>query len=85
MIRDTSAQDRPLAKSTGARPWRRWLSGGVIAVVVVVQSRLRLASSVCLRYLAALFPPRDARRGYRGEPGYREPLPQVRRPDDQLQ
>lgn len=36
MIRDTSAQDRPLAKSSGARPWRRWLSGGVIAVAVVV-------------------------------------------------
>jgi HlyD family secretion protein len=35
MIRDTSAQDRPLAKSTVARPWRRWLSGGVIAIVVV--------------------------------------------------
>jgi HlyD family secretion protein len=36
MIRDTSAQDRPLEKSSGARPWRRWLSRGVIAVTVVV-------------------------------------------------
>src|SRR5689334_12202143 len=25
MIRDTSAQDRPLAKSAVARPWRRWV------------------------------------------------------------
>lgn len=36
MIRDTSAQDRPLAKPTVARPWRRWLPGALIAVVVVV-------------------------------------------------
>src|SRR5512140_2877815 len=35
MIRDTSAQDRPLAKLAIARPWRRWLSGGAIAIAVV--------------------------------------------------
>src|SRR5882724_2615179 len=35
MIRDTSAQDRPLAKPAVSRPWRRWLSGGVIALVVL--------------------------------------------------
>jgi HlyD family secretion protein len=36
MIRDTSGQDRPLAKPAIARPWRRWLSGGAIVVVVIV-------------------------------------------------
>src|SRR5215510_3548704 len=36
MIRDTSGQDRPLSKPAVGRPWRRWLSGGVIAVAVVV-------------------------------------------------
>ena len=36
MIRDTSGQDRPLAKPAVARPWRRWLSGGAIVVAVVV-------------------------------------------------
>jgi HlyD family secretion protein len=35
MIRDTSGQDRPLTKAATARPWRRWLSGGAIALVVV--------------------------------------------------
>jgi HlyD family secretion protein len=35
MIRDTSAQDRPLAKPVVARPWRRWLSGAVIAIAVI--------------------------------------------------
>ena len=36
MIRDTSAQDRPLAKPAVARPWRRWLSGGAIAIAIAV-------------------------------------------------
>src|SRR5262245_30033136 len=36
MIRDTSGQDRPLAKPAMSRPWRRWLSGGAIAVAVIV-------------------------------------------------
>lgn len=35
MIRDTSATDRPLAKSASGRPWRRWLSGATIAIAVV--------------------------------------------------
>jgi HlyD family secretion protein len=35
MIRDTSGQDRPLAKPALPRPWRRWLSGGAIAIVVI--------------------------------------------------
>jgi HlyD family secretion protein len=35
MIRDTSAQDRPLSKPVVARPWRRWVSGGVIVIAVV--------------------------------------------------
>ena len=35
MIRDTSGQDRPLTKSAVSRPWRRWLSLGVIAIAVV--------------------------------------------------
>jgi HlyD family secretion protein len=35
MIRDTSAQDRPLAKPVVARPWRRWLSAGVLAIAVL--------------------------------------------------
>jgi HlyD family secretion protein len=35
MIRDTSAQDRPLTKSAVARPWRRWLSVGMIVLAVV--------------------------------------------------
>ncbi|HEY5951452.1 MAG TPA: hypothetical protein VIV40_38425, partial [Kofleriaceae bacterium] len=35
MIRDTSAQDRPLTKSAVARPWRRWISVGVIAIVAL--------------------------------------------------
>jgi HlyD family secretion protein len=36
MIRDTSAQDRPLAKPSVARPWRRWLLRVAVAVAVVV-------------------------------------------------
>lgn len=36
MIRDTSAQDRPLAKPTVSRPWRRWVSAGALAIAVVV-------------------------------------------------
>lgn len=32
MIRDTSGQDRPLAKATSGTPWRRW---GTMAVVVL--------------------------------------------------
>src|SRR5262245_738155 len=35
-IRDTSATDRPLAKSAVGRPLRRWLSRGALAVAVVV-------------------------------------------------
>jgi HlyD family secretion protein len=35
MIRDTSAQDRPLAKPAVARPWRRWVIRVAIAVVVL--------------------------------------------------
>lgn len=35
MIRDTSAQDRPLARPSVARPWRRWVARGVIAAVFV--------------------------------------------------
>lgn len=35
MIRDTSGQDRPLAKQAVGRPWRRWLSRGLIAAAVV--------------------------------------------------
>lgn len=35
MIRDTSAQDRPLAKPAVARPWRRWLTRGAIALAVL--------------------------------------------------
>jgi HlyD family secretion protein len=35
MIRDTSGQDRPLAKPTVGRPWRRWLSGGALAIAVI--------------------------------------------------
>jgi HlyD family secretion protein len=35
MIRDTSATDRPLAKSAVSRPWRRYLSAAVIALVVL--------------------------------------------------
>jgi HlyD family secretion protein len=34
-IRDTSATDRPLAKSATSRPWRRWLSRIALAVAVV--------------------------------------------------
>jgi HlyD family secretion protein len=35
MIRDTSAQDRPLTKQTTGRPWRRWLSAAVVALAVL--------------------------------------------------
>jgi HlyD family secretion protein len=35
MIRDTAAQDRPLAKPSVGRPWRRWLSRGLIAAAFV--------------------------------------------------
>lgn len=35
MIRDTSAQDRPLSKAAHARPWRRYLSGALVALVVL--------------------------------------------------
>lgn len=35
MIRDTSGQDLPLTKSAVARPWRRWLSGGVLAIAAI--------------------------------------------------
>jgi HlyD family secretion protein len=32
VIRDTSAQDRPLTKNAVSRPWRRWISLGVVAI-----------------------------------------------------
>lgn len=35
MIRDTSAQDRPLSKHAQARPWQRWISAAIVAVVVL--------------------------------------------------
>jgi HlyD family secretion protein len=35
MIREPSGQDRPLAKPTVGRPWRRWLSGGALAIAVI--------------------------------------------------
>jgi HlyD family secretion protein len=35
MIRDTSATDRPLSKHATSRPWRRWISGAVVALAVV--------------------------------------------------
>ncbi|HEX3761085.1 MAG TPA: HlyD family efflux transporter periplasmic adaptor subunit [Kofleriaceae bacterium] len=35
MIRDTSGQDRPLSKPTVGRSWRRRLSGGAAALVIV--------------------------------------------------
>jgi HlyD family secretion protein len=36
MIRDTSATDRPLSKSTVSRPWRRWIGAAVIAMIAAV-------------------------------------------------
>jgi HlyD family secretion protein len=36
MIRDTSAQDRPLSKPSVTRPWRRWTVRMVIAAAVAV-------------------------------------------------
>src|SRR5262245_22538698 len=35
-IRDTSATDRPLAKSAVGRSWRRWLSRGALVAAVVI-------------------------------------------------
>lgn len=35
MIRDTSATDRPLTKSAVGRPWRRWLSAGLVVLAVL--------------------------------------------------
>jgi HlyD family secretion protein len=35
MIRDTSAQDRPLTKPAVARPWRRWVSGAAIGLALL--------------------------------------------------
>ncbi len=35
MIRDTSAQDRVLAKPAHGKPWRRWVGTAVIALVVL--------------------------------------------------
>ena len=35
MIRDTSGQDRPLAKPSVATPWRRWLSRAAVATIVL--------------------------------------------------
>ncbi|HEU4729900.1 MAG TPA: HlyD family efflux transporter periplasmic adaptor subunit [Kofleriaceae bacterium] len=35
MIRDTSGQDRPLAKPVIARPWRRWLPRVAVAIAIV--------------------------------------------------
>jgi HlyD family secretion protein len=36
MIRDTSGQDRPLAKPVVARPWRRWAVRSAVAAALVV-------------------------------------------------
>jgi HlyD family secretion protein len=36
MIRDTSAQDRPLSKPSVARPWRRWTVRIAIAAAIVI-------------------------------------------------
>jgi HlyD family secretion protein len=36
MIRDTSGQDRPLAKPVITRPWRRWVPRVTVALAVVV-------------------------------------------------
>jgi HlyD family secretion protein len=35
VIRDTSAQDRPLTKSAVSRPWRRWITGCVLVLAVL--------------------------------------------------
>ncbi|MGN6110536.1 MAG: efflux RND transporter periplasmic adaptor subunit [Kofleriaceae bacterium] len=35
MIRDTSAQDRVLARPVVARAWRRWLPAGAVALVIL--------------------------------------------------
>lgn len=35
MIRDTSAQDRPLTRSAAGRPWRRWLPAAVIVLAAL--------------------------------------------------
>lgn len=35
MIRDTSAQDRPLTRSADGRPWRRWLPAALVGLVVL--------------------------------------------------
>jgi HlyD family secretion protein len=35
MIRDTSGQDRPLAKPSVARPWRRWWARGLVAIALL--------------------------------------------------
>jgi HlyD family secretion protein len=35
VIRDTSAQDRPLTKPAVSRPWRRWITGGVLVLAVL--------------------------------------------------
>lgn len=34
MIRDTSAQDRPLSQHAQARPWRRWIPASIVALAV---------------------------------------------------
>lgn len=39
MIRDTSAQDRPLMKPSISWPWRRWLSGVALAAAAIVGGR----------------------------------------------
>ena len=36
MIRDTSAQDRPLSRSAVSRAWRRWIPVGLVGLVIVV-------------------------------------------------
>src|SRR5574338_445821 len=35
MIRDTSAQDRPLTRSAAGRPWRRWLPVAALVLAVI--------------------------------------------------
>src|SRR3569623_2853648 len=44
VIRDTSAQDRPLSKQAVSRPWRRWISAGVIVLAALTGGSLLVRS-----------------------------------------